>query len=202
MTSKETKLYGLVLAGGHSTRMGQDKSRLNWHGKEQMYHMADLLKEYCEEVYISCRAEQTPEIDSRYKTIADSADGKGPAVGILSALSTTENKAWLVVACDLPLIDRDTLSYLIEHRDIQKVATTYKSPHDGLPEPLITIWEPKAKAVLQDFQQRGYSCPRKALINSDTLIIEPNDSQALINTNTPEEATRVKEILNQKATAS
>lgn len=202
MTLKETKLYGLVLAGGHSTRMGQDKSKLNWHGKEQMYHMADLLKEYCEEVYISCRAEQVPEIDNRYKTIVDGVEGKGPAVGILSALSATENTAWLVVACDLPLIDRDTLSYLIEHRDIQKVATTYKSPHDGLPEPLITIWEPKAKAVLQDFQQRGYSCPRKALINSDTLIIEANDPQALINTNTPDEATRVKEILNQKATAS
>lgn len=187
-----------MLAGGKSVRMGHDKSVINWHGKEQRYYIADLLEKYCGEVYISCREEQAGDIDSRYKTITDQVDGKGPIVGILSAFETNDNVAWLVVACDLPLIDEATISYLIQNRDSTKAATTYKSPHDGLPEPLITIWEPNGREVLWSYKAEGYNCPRKALINSDALVLEPLNVDALINTNTPEEAERVKETLNKK----
>ncbi len=188
-----------MLAGGKSIRMGHDKSVINWHGKEQRYFIADLLEKFCDEVYISCRDEQqAEETDGSYKTIIDSVDGKGPIVGILSAFETNNEVAWLVVACDLPLIDEATIGYLLQNRDSAKVATTYKSPHDGLPEPLITIWEPYGREVLWSYKAEGYNCPRKALINSDTLILEPLNADALINTNTPEEAERVREILNQK----
>lgn len=199
MISKETKLYGLVLAGGKSTRMGHDKSVIEWHGKEQRYYMADLLKKFCDEVFISCREEQEDEIDSNYNTITDKVEGKGPIVGIQSAFATHDSVAWLVLACDLPLIDESTLMYLVEHRDKTKVATTYKSPHDGLPEPLISIWEPEGKNALASFREQGYNCPRKVLINSDVAIIDPVNEQALINANTPEDAAKVKAILEQKS---
>jgi molybdopterin-guanine dinucleotide biosynthesis protein A len=198
VTTKETKLFGLVLAGGKSIRMGHDKSLIQWHGKEQKYYVADMLQAFCDEVYISCRAEQASEIDSNYNALPDMVDAKGPSAGILTALNTKPDAAWLVVACDLPLLDKATLQYLIDNRDTGKVATTYKSPHDGLPEPLITIWEPKSKEVLLSFKDAGHSCPRKALINSDTHIIEPLNTEALINANTPEDAERVREILAAK----
>lgn len=198
MTTKETKLNGLVLAGGKSVRMGHDKSIINWRGKEQRYFIADLLAQFCDEVYISCRAEQQGEIDIHYKTITDNVEGKGPIVGILSALEQSNDLAWLVIACDLPLIDELTIKHLIDSRDANKVATTYKSPHDGLPEPLITIWEPRSVEALHSFRAQGYNCPRKVLINSDTHIIEPQNPQALINANTPEDAEQVKNILADK----
>lgn len=198
MTLKETKLYGLVLAGGKSKRMGHDKSIISWHGKEQRYYVADLLKPLCEEVYISCRSNQQNEIDSQYKTLPDRVDIAGPSAGILTALAKHEDAAWLVVACDLPLLDKETLQYLIDNRNKLKVATSYKSPHDGLPEPLIAIWEPASKEALLSFIETGHSCPRKALINSDTHIIEPQNPDALINANTPEDAERVQQILANK----
>lgn len=201
MTSKEVKLNGLVLAGGKSTRMGHDKSVINWHGKEQKYYLADLLQQHCDEVYISCREDQIRDIDGSYKTITDKFTDAGPSTGILSALSQDEHAAWLVIACDLPLIDEQTLNNLIAQRAIDKVATTYKSPHDGLPEPLITIWEPKSEEVLLSFKEKGYSCPRKALINSDTKIIEPANPEALINANTPEDAEHVRTIISNKSKA-
>lgn len=197
MTLKEHKLNGLVLAGGMSTRMGKDKSTLHWHDKEQRYHMADMLAKFCDNVFISCRAEQASTINLPYKIITDTVAGKGPIVGILSALTTDTQTGWLVVACDLPLIDETTLQQLINSRDTSKVATTYKSPHDNLPEPLITIWEPKSAAALNEFKAKGYNCPRKVLINSDTHIIEPDNPQALINANTPEDAAQVQSILAQ-----
>ena len=71
MNHSRSALNGLVLAGGKSTRMGEDKGILQWYGKEQRYYVADMLATFCEEVFISCRPEQTNAIDKNYKVIED-----------------------------------------------------------------------------------------------------------------------------------
>lgn len=199
MTSKGNDLpplNGLVLAGGKSKRMGADKSIIKWHGKEQRYYAADLLKKFCEEVFISCRQEQVKEFDPAYKTLPDIFPDLGPYGGILSGLHSQRDKAWLVVACDLPFLDEETLRFLIINRNPRKIATTYESPHDGLPEPLITIWEPESYPVLLNSLEKGISCPRKVLMKSDTFILNPSQPHALMNVNTPEDAAKAKEILS------
>ncbi len=201
MISEENKsippINGLVLAGGKSIRMGTPKDLLNWHGKEQRYFAADLLAPFCEEVFISCRQDQLEDFDPDYRALTDTFLNMGPFGGILSALRSQRDKAWLVVACDLPLLDKRSLEFLISSRNHQKAATTYESPFDGLPEPLITIWEPKSYSLLLNFLGTGNTCPRKVLINSDTLILKPHDPDALMNVNTPEEAEKAKHILKK-----
>lgn len=199
MTTSATKIYGLVLAGGKSMRMGEDKGLISWHGIPQRNYTAQLLEQFCDEVFISCRQEQVTEIGQSFQTIKDNVDGKGPIVGILSAFEKYPDVAWLVIACDLPLIDSETINHLISSRDENVIATTYKSPHDGLPEPLITIWEPSSVDALNSFKEQGYNCPRKVLINSNAKIIEPLSAQALMNANTPEDAAEVKKILSTQA---
>ena len=191
-------LCGLVLAGGKSVRMGQDKTIIHWHGKEQRYYMADMLQSMCDEVFISCRAEQAGEIDTTYKTLTDSYEGAGPLIAILSAFKENPDVAWLVVACDLPLLDMNTLQYLLQNRDASCIATTFASPFDQHPEPLITIWEPTSYAVLLAHIADGFKCPRKALIrNIDRVkILIPPDPKTLMNANTPEDAINVKDLLN------
>lgn len=196
------KLNGLVLAGGQSVRMGQDKGAMAWNGKEQRYYAADLLQNFCEEVFISCRPEQQQSIKSDYKTLPDTFTGLGPYGAILSAFREQPDAAWLVVACDLPLLDKATLQQLIENRNSASVATTFVSPHDGFPEPLITVWEPKSYPLLLSFLVQGYTCPRKVLRNSDITQIEPLQAEALLNVNTPEEAEKVKTIMQQKTTTA
>jgi molybdopterin-guanine dinucleotide biosynthesis protein A len=198
LAQSQPQLYGLVLAGGKSERMGQDKGAINWHQKEQRYHMADLLKNYTDQVYISCRASQQPDVDPAYQTLPDTFTGLGPFGAILSAFRAQPEKAWLVVACDLPLLDKATLDFLTAHRTPSAIATTFKSDYNGFPEPLITIWEPKSYAVLLSFLAQGYSCPRKVLINSDTHILNAPQTEALTNVNTPEEREQVKALLQQK----
>ena len=197
--NRQLQLYGLVLAGGRSVRMGHDKSVLKWHGTEQRYYMADLLKGICTDVFISCRPEQQMEISSNYKTLPDSVSGSGPLTGILSAFKANPNVAWLVTACDLPLLDTATLRYLIDNRDPHAIATTFESPFDTLPEPLITIWEPSSHEVLQSFLADNFTCPRKALIrNSEKVkLLKAPNPDALMNANTPEDAERVNEIIFQ-----
>lgn len=201
MISKETdvpKLNGLVLAGGKSQRMGNPKDKINWHGKEQRYYAADLLAPFCDEVFISCRQDQLENFDPNYNALTDTFLNMGPFGGILSALRSQRDKAWLVVACDLPLLDKNSLEFLIQSRSTEKAATTYESPFDGLPEPLITIWEPKSYPLLLNFLGSGITCPRKVLINSDTLILKPGNPDSLMNVNTPEDREKAQEILRKQ----
>lgn len=202
MKDRQPVLKGLVLAGGKSVRMGYDKSMVNWHGKEQKYFVADLLKNICNDVFISCRDEQQQEIAPGYKTIADTFIGLGPYGAILSAFREQPDVTWLVVACDLPLLDIDTLAFLKENRNVSSMATTFKSPHDGLPEPLITMWEPRSYPVLLKFLSQGFSCPRKVLINNNNVtIVNAPEGNALKNVNTPADMEDAKNLLNRKMVA-
>jgi len=189
-------LKGLVLAGGKSVRMGgNDKGAMAWHGKEQRYYIADMLKAYCGEVYISCRPDQQAAIDPARPVLPDSFSDLGPYGAILSAFRAQPDTAWLVVACDMPLVNTTALDYLVQLRSRKATATTFISPYDSLPEPLITIWEPKSYPLLLSFLSQGYSCPRKVLINSDTELLSAPDPDVLMNVNTPVDAEAMREKL-------
>ena len=190
-------LNGLVLAGGKSVRMGFDKGSVKWYNKEQRYHIADLLKPLCDEVFIS-RNSDKQDIDVSYTSITDTFLNLGPYSGILSAFREKPDSAWLVVACDLPLLDMDTLNYLVANRDVSAIATAFNSETSKFPEPLITIWEPKSYPVLLTFLAQGYSCPRKVLINTEPKLLNVPNPGALTNVNTPEELEQIKKVLHQK----
>ncbi|WP_294217424.1 NTP transferase domain-containing protein [uncultured Chryseobacterium sp.] len=193
-----TALNGLVLAGGKSRRMGIPKDIINWLGKEQRYRIADLLSALCHDVYISCRPDQREDIDRSYAALPDLFPDMGPLGGILSAFNIQKDRAWLVVACDMPLLDEKALDFLIRSRNPASIATTYENPLDGLPEPLVTIWEPESYSLLLDFVHSGQSSPRKFLMQHRISILKPEHPDTLMNVNTPEEADQVREMLKKE----
>lgn len=196
LTSAKAPLYALVLAGGKSTRMGEDKSMLSYHGAPQRMYLAKLLAEQCEQVYYSVRANQ--EIEEEAQLIKDSFTGLGPYGAILSAFREQPNAAWLVVACDLPLLDQATIQQLVGARNTSKLATAFHNPTTNWPAPLVTIWEPRAYPVLLQFLAQGYSCPRKVLINADVEILTINDADVLLNANSPAERALIMDKLAER----
>ena len=178
-------LHGLVLAGGKSTRMQQDKGALQYHGLDQRTHVYHLLQAFCQEVYVSCNAAQVPELEGKLPYLEDQFLNLGPKGGILTALQHNPNAALLAVACDLPLLSSETLQFLVQHRDTTKMATAFYDSEGEFPEPLLTIWEPRSYAALLQFLSLGYSCPRKALINSDVKLLSIPDVAELRNVNDP-----------------
>ena len=180
-------LRGLVLAGGRSERMQTDKGKLHYHDLDQRQHTAALLAEFCPDVRVSVRPDQAADLPTGLAPLPDTFLGLGPLGGILSAFQADPNAAWLVLACDLPLLTRTTLEFLVGNRQPNRFATALQSPWNDFPEPLVTIWEPRAYGELLRFLSLGYSCPRKALINSDTAVLAPPVPEELRNVNTPEE---------------
>ncbi len=184
-------LYGLVLTGGRSQRMGQDKASLDYHGQSQVRRAVDLLKPFCTQVFVSCREDQAQDPDRRdFPQIRDRFLDFGPLSGILSAQFQEPGAAWLVTAVDLPSLDHSTLEFLIKHRNPFKFATAFRGFED-LPEPLCTVYEPKSRQRLLQFLAQGYRCPRKMLINSPVQVLDPPDPRTLQNINSPDERERI-----------
>jgi molybdopterin-guanine dinucleotide biosynthesis protein A len=181
-------LYGLILAGGSSTRMHRDKAVLQYQGKSQLDRAFELASRHVARVFVSVRANQTEDpARAQRPLIVDSVAGDGPIAGIRSAFAADTEAAWLVLACDLPFLSDAVIDFLVGERDAAMLATAYNSAHDGLPEPLCAIWEPAAAAILADYQAGGGHCPRKFLIRHGARLLEPQDTRALDNVNTPEE---------------
>lgn len=196
MTST-AKLYGLVLSGGKSTRMGTDKGLIKYHGVPQREYLYDLLSQVCEKTFISLREEQKAELPAAMKTIVDLNEFRGPYNGLLSANKKYPDAAWLVLACDLPLMDLDALKELISRRDSTKQATAFALKENPLPEPLCAIWEPHALRQSITYLESGNgTCPRKYLINHDTKLVFPTYESVLLNANSEEE---YKEALEKLA---
>ena len=187
-------LNGLVLAGGRSQRMGTDKGLMEFHGKPQREYLAEVLQGLDLPTFLSTRPGQ--EVDSEWPVLKDSFLELGPFGAILSAFRQDPEKAWLVVACDLPLLDREALQFLIDNRNPSQIATAFHNPETNFPDPLITIWEPKSYLVLLQFLTQGFSCPRKVLINSDIEILQAPDGRILKNVNRPEDVAEIRAILD------
>jgi molybdenum cofactor guanylyltransferase len=181
-------LYGLVLAGGRSTRMQRDKASLSYQGRNQLERAMELLSSCVTQAFVSVRADQRADGSrARYPQVVDTREGLGPIAGIVAAQAARPDAAWLVLACDLPYLGPDTLSHLIAHRDPLRMATAYRASHGGLPEPLCAIYEPGSAAAIAEYVDGGRTCPRKFLIRSDTHLLDQPDPRALDNINTPEE---------------
>jgi molybdenum cofactor guanylyltransferase len=184
----DTALFGLVLAGGRSTRMQRDKATLEYGGHSQLAQAMSLLAPRVVRSFVSMRADQATDAARReYSQIVDRQEGIGPIAGILAAQAAHPDVAWLVLACDLPFLDGASLDRLIARREPQRSATAYRSAHDGLPEPLCAIYEPGSHAGLEGYVATGKRCPRKFLVQSDAVLLDQPNAQALDNINTPEE---------------
>ena len=180
-------LYGVVLAGGASRRMGRDKAMLEYRGRSQVAIAFDLVSRHCQRTFVSVRPEQTDDpARAALPQIVDEVTDLGPIAGIAAAQAAHPGAAWLVVACDLPFLGDAALARLAAARGVDAIVA-YRSSHDGLPEPLCAIYEPSTGAAILDAIARGRRCPRKFIIESGVPLLEQADPAALDNVNTPQE---------------
>ena len=187
-TAASPPLYGLVLAGGRSTRMQRDKAALEYAGRSQLDRAVEMITPLVARAFVSVRPEQAADpLRARFAQIIDSGEVAGPIAGIIAAQALHPDVAWLVLACDLPLLDHQTLEHLLRSRRPARHATAYRSTHDGLPEPLCAIYEPSSRAALRAHVASGRDCPRKFLINADAELLDQPGPGALDNVNTPQE---------------
>jgi molybdopterin-guanine dinucleotide biosynthesis protein A len=184
---KPLPLAALILTGGKSSRMGEDKAFLNYHGLPQWAY----VKQQCEAaglpVWISCRADQEAHWKGHHpKLILDQWNDWGPIGGILSAMRQEPHRSWIVMACDMPNWNAQAIQHLIQHRNTKAGATAFWNADRQWHEPLAAIWEADLEGRLMQwaFVSR---CPRKFLHQFPTQSVDLKDNRWVENINDQEQ---------------
>lgn len=197
-------LHGLVLAGGLSRRMGQNKALMRFHDRDnQLIRTASLLQPHCRQVFVSCRDDQRSAYeDCGLPIIVDKYLDMGPLGGLLSAMRHDPEAAWLVAACDLPLLDEKTLADLCRQRSPFFFATAFLINGRPIHEPLATIYEPKSRQRLLLRHAAGDSSMVSFLKNSRVVTISVQEGNALLNVNDPDGTSQALSLIGGPKSAA
>ena len=192
-TKLDLPIYGLVLTGGKSERMQQDKALLDYHGKPQAEYIYEILSKFCDQVYLSAQQGQWDNTPlENLPMIYDEPSQKGPIGGILAAFNKEPNAYWFVVACDLIYFNKNMIEKLLSTVDQNKVATCFKNAEKGFPEALCAIYSPIAKAIFTEALNNDIRCPVKVLKTQPIHLLDIDQNINLANINTRDEYNELK----------
>lgn len=182
-----TPVFGCVLIGGKSVRMGAPKHLLTGGGRTWLERTVELLDDCCETVVISGAGDVPASLADRVQ-LPDIADAQGPIAGLLSAMRWGPNASWLVAACDLPDLSAEALAWLLANRRPGAWASLPALTDAGRVEPLLAHYDFRARGVLEDIAERGESSLQPAAAHPKVISLRVPDALAPAwrNVNRPE----------------
>jgi molybdopterin-guanine dinucleotide biosynthesis protein MobB len=136
----------VILAGGMSRRMGQDKALLRLEGRTFLERIAESLSGF-DEVLVSVGSSR-PFGCGRLHVVEDLTDNCGPMGGLYSALRTCKSERLLTVSCDMPLLTREFAEYLASCAENEYDALVPVT-RDGRAQPLCAVYSKRAADVLE-----------------------------------------------------
>ena len=142
------KVFGVVLAGGRSTRMGEDKSRLVVEGMPLWKRQASLLREADVQEVLVSGSMSGPWAGSGFRVVPDDLPGIGPVAGIFSALRELPADFFVVVAVDMPRMDSGFLASLLQQAICQGVGVVPRV--NGRWEPLAAVYTRSVLPLLKE----------------------------------------------------
>ena len=185
---------GAILAGGRSSRMGQDKAMMRLPapgGRMMIEHVLDALAAVCERIVIV--GAQSPGLDREYLTIMDARPGIGPLSGIHALLASgiDENGQYLICPCDVPLITPELLRMLLRPPDA--MATVFRIDGNEHIEPLpLRISADAAPIAAKLLDERDPAVWRLLqLLEPEIIPVSTTDAFQLHNVNTPADYDRL-----------
>jgi molybdenum cofactor guanylyltransferase len=182
----------VLLAGGRSRRMGQDKSALPWGDATLLAHQARTLRTTgAQQFLLSGRVDQALALEG-FSIVPDSESGAGPAAALADAWRLTSAEVLLALATDLPRMPAAYLRELAvgalqQQRSVVPVV-------GGRYEPLAAAWHRSCLVEFVDAAGRSLQSICAALVARDLLTprqVSDGEAQLFENVNTPEDYARV-----------
>lgn len=184
-----------VMAGGKSSRMGSDKSFMPLHGKPMIEHvLAKIDGMGSETIIISNDTERYDFLD--YSIYSDIYTDFGPLGGLHAALTYAANQYILVVACDMPWLNRSLLEYMISLRMNYDVVVPRWTK---FPEPMHAVYSKDCVKHVEHNLDSGllklisfYGQVSVRYINRDVIELYDPEGLSFENVNTPDDLSRAK----------
>ena len=141
-------MLGVVLCGGQSSRMGSDKGLLMVNDKTWTQKAIDTLGNFQIPIVISVNKNQYQDYSSIFPTntlIPDdpSLQLHGPLCGLLSVYLKYPKEDFLILACDMPLIDSGLIRQLLTKYITDNTTDAFIYTNNGEPEPMPGIYRSK-----------------------------------------------------------
>ncbi len=189
---KHTDVTGVLLAGGKSLRMGQDKALLEFNGQPLFQHSLDLLKQFFNTVMI---AGDRPDLATAdIPAIPDTYPGSALG-GLYTGLQKAQTDWIFVAPCDMPYPNARMVALLLQHR--HGVDAVVPRTKDGY-EPVFALYHKSClvqmEHMLQKNQYRIYDFYQRIQI----YALDPQQhlcdwKRTLVNLNTPAQLDNLKE---------
>ncbi|SDH50528.1 molybdenum cofactor guanylyltransferase [Propionivibrio dicarboxylicus] len=168
----------LILAGGLSTRMGVDKTSLEFEGQTLLQRAIDRMRDIFPEVIVSVRAHRN---DVDLPQVVDETVGGGPVAGMCSGLAASRTPWLFAIAADMPYADQATIIRLAQYRsdDFQAIIPVV----NGHPQPLFGFYRTEALPIFRSvLAGNGKRSLRSALSQLqvhwvDEALLRPGDPE-------------------------
>lgn len=186
-------IYGGLLIGGRSTRMGQPKQMLEHRGQTFAEILHGALAPHTARVVL-LGAGPIPAGLADLERLPDPPELAGPLAGLVAALRWAPAAAWVLAACDLPRAVPEAVAWLLDRRRPGVRAVLPAGP-SGRAEPLLAVYEPHVRAAVEDLAARGVLAPRRLreLPGVASPAVPDHLAQAWWNVNRPEDLERLHE---------
>jgi molybdopterin-guanine dinucleotide biosynthesis protein A len=192
--STAINILGVVACGGKSSRMGTDKSMLQYHGQPQRYVAYTLMETFCDKVVLSVNEQQACTVDPVYSFMIDLPiySHAGPITALLTAFETFPGSAVFLLGCDYPLLQEQTVQQFISIcRKENRLAAFYNQPAD-LYEPLLGYYPAKTASLLTERHSRGQHSLQQFLREQQAVRFIPENAREITSADDPEKYSTIK----------
>lgn len=139
---------GFVLAGGRSSRMGEDKALLPFRGSPLLCYVTEAVRSAAGSVTVVGPRERYASLG--YTVVEDEIPGLGPLGGIFTALRMSTADFNLVVACDMPGVTGPFLRELLEAAESRDAACLVPVPAEGRKYPVCAVYHRRVLPIVED----------------------------------------------------
>jgi molybdenum cofactor guanylyltransferase len=112
----------IILAGGLSSRMGEDKGLMQFQGKRMIEHILDRVSELNLPILIVSNDSRYNQFN--YPCFKDEFKGQGPLAGLYTGLKESQTLFNLVLSCDIPFVDLEVLITLLNFNNQSNIVLT------------------------------------------------------------------------------
>ncbi|NOZ45898.1 MAG: molybdenum cofactor guanylyltransferase [Chlorobi bacterium] len=168
----------IILAGGKSTRMGQNKALMKLNGLPLIQHVYNSLTPISSTILISSNSAEYSFLNT--EIVEDKYPGVGPIGGIYSCLKKSNTILNIVVSCDTPFLSPDFFIYLLTFSKGFDITIPI---HKGITEPIIGIYKKHTYTTFEHFINAGIYSPSKAIKSLKHNYVEISKKQPFYNPN-------------------